>query len=65
MEVRNMHIVKLNDKEVLRPKLLGAYEAMEPKNVRYLCKLSEYIIQLSTGLRKPHKHCAIDFVKNF
>uniref|UniRef100_A0A7V3N4Z5 Transposase n=1 Tax=candidate division CPR3 bacterium TaxID=2268181 RepID=A0A7V3N4Z5_UNCC3 len=34
-----MHIVKLNDKEALRLKLLDAYEAMEPKNVRYLCKL--------------------------
>lgn len=34
-----MHIVKLNDKERLRLKLLDAYEAMDPKNVRYLCKL--------------------------
>lgn len=34
-----MHIVKLNDKEALRLKLLDAYEAMESKNVRYLCKL--------------------------
>jgi len=34
-----MHIVKLTDKELLRLKLMDAYEAMEPKNVRYLCKL--------------------------
>jgi transposase InsO family protein len=34
-----MHIVNLNDKEALRLKLLDAYENMEPKNVRYLCKL--------------------------
>ena len=34
-----MHIVKLNDKEALRLKLMDAYENMDPKNVRYLCKL--------------------------
>jgi len=34
-----MHIVELNDKERLRLKLMDAYRAMEPKNVRYLCKL--------------------------
>lgn len=34
-----MHIVKLNDKERLRLKLLDAYEKMQPKNVRYLCRL--------------------------
>ena len=34
-----MHIVKLNDKERLRLKLMDAYRAMEPKNVRYLCRL--------------------------
>jgi len=34
-----MHVVKLNDKELLRLKLMDAYENMHPKNVRYLCKL--------------------------
>jgi len=34
-----MHIVKLNDGERLRLKLMDAYENMNPKNVRYLCKL--------------------------
>jgi len=34
-----MHIVNLNDKERLRLKIMDAYENMEPKNVRYLCKL--------------------------
>jgi transposase InsO family protein len=34
-----MHIVRLNDKELLRLKLMDAYEHMDPKNVRYLCKL--------------------------
>lgn len=34
-----MHIVDLNDKELLRLKIMDAYEQMEPKNTRYLCKL--------------------------
>jgi transposase InsO family protein len=34
-----MHVVKLNDKEKLRLKLMDAYENMEHQNVRYLCKL--------------------------
>ena len=34
-----MHTVKLNDKELLRLKIMDAYENMHPKNVRYLCKL--------------------------
>lgn len=34
-----MHIVKLNDKERLRLKLMDAYENMQHKNIRYLCKL--------------------------
>lgn len=33
------HGVVLNDREKFRLKLMDAYEAMEPKNVRYLCRL--------------------------
>lgn len=36
--IRN-HGVILNDREKFRLKLMDAYEAMEPKNVRYLCRL--------------------------
>lgn len=36
--IRN-HGVVLNEREKFRLKLMDAYEAMEPKNVRYLCRL--------------------------
>lgn len=36
--IRN-HGVVLNEQEKFRLKLMDAYEAMEPKNVRYLCTL--------------------------
>lgn len=36
--IRN-HGVVLNDREKFRLKLMDAYEKMEPKNVRYLCRL--------------------------
>ena len=36
--IRN-HGVMLNDQEKFRLRLMDAYEAMEPKNVRYLCRL--------------------------
>lgn len=38
MKIKN-HGVVLNDREKLRLKLMDAYEQMEPKNVRYLCRL--------------------------
>lgn len=72
-----MHIVKLNDKEELRLKLLDAYEAMEPKNVRYLCKLfgihhstfyrlrKQYnrknLASIKYKSRKPNKLCTVDW----
>lgn len=37
-KIRN-HGVVLNEQEKFRLKLMDAYEAMEPKNVRYLCRL--------------------------
>ena len=33
------HTIELNEKELFRLKLMDAYEKMDPKNVRYLCKL--------------------------
>jgi len=39
MKKINNHGVILNDQEKLRLRLMDAYEAMEPKNVRYLCRL--------------------------
>jgi hypothetical protein len=33
------HAVELNEGELLRVKLMDAYKSMNPKNVRYLCKL--------------------------
>lgn len=38
MRIRN-HGVTLTEKEKFRLKLMDAYDKMEPKNVRYLCKL--------------------------
>lgn len=72
-----MHIVKLNDKELLRVKLMDAYEAMEPKNVRYLCKLfgihhstfyrlrrqynRKNLASIKYKSRRPNKLCSIDW----
>jgi transposase InsO family protein len=39
MKKINNHGVILNDREKFRLKVMDAYEAMEPKNVRYLCRL--------------------------
>lgn len=39
MKKIRIHNVVLNEQEKFRLKLMDAYDAMEPKNVRYLCKL--------------------------
>jgi len=72
-----MHIVKLNDKERLRLKLMDAYDNMQPRNVRYLCKLfgihhstfyrlrKQYSRKNLTSLkyktRRPKKLCSLNW----
>jgi hypothetical protein len=64
MKIIKNHEVILNDQEKFRLKLIDAYEKMEPKNVRYLCRLfgryfeakPYYLWQREPFLRLPVSH---------
>jgi len=61
--VRKIHAVDLTEKEKFRLKVVDAYEAMDPKNVRYLCKLMSIHHSTFYRLRKQYKRFNLNTLK--
>src|SRR3989344_9430188 len=60
--IRN-HGVMLNDREKFRLKLMDAYEKMEPKNVRYLCRLFGIHHATFYRVKKRYKRFNLNTIK--
>lgn len=65
MEVINLKFrtVELTDKERLRLKLMDAYENMDRKNVRYLCKLFGIHHSTFYRLKRQYNRCNLASIK--
>ena len=61
--MRKIHAVELTYKEKFRLKLMDAYEAMDPKNVRYLCKLMGIHHATFYRLKKQYRRFNLNTVK--
>ena len=61
--MRKIHAVDLTEKEKFRLKVVDAYEAMDPKNVRYLCKLMSIHHSTFYRLRKQYKRFNLNTLK--
>ena len=60
--MRKLHAVDLTEKEKFRLKVMDAYEAMESKNVRYLCKLMGIHHSTFYRLKKQYKRFNLNTV---
>ena len=58
-----IHAVDLTEKEKFRLKVMDAYEAMDPKNVRYLCKLMGVHHSTFYRLKKQYKRFNLNTLK--
>src|SRR3990167_10282803 len=61
--MRKIHAVDLTEKEKFRLKVMDAYEAMDPKNVRYLCKLMGVHHSTFYRLKKQYKRFNLNTLK--
>ena len=61
--MRKLHAVDLTEKEKFRLKVMDAYEAMDPKNVRYLCKLMGIHHSTFYRLKKQYKRFNLNSLK--
>jgi len=61
--VRKIHAVDLTEKEKFRLKVMDAYEAMDPKNVRYLCKLMGIHHSTFYRLKKQYRRFNLNTLK--
>ena len=61
--MRKIHAVDLTEKEKFRLKVMDAYEAMDPKNVRYLCKLMGIHHSTFYRLKKQYRRFNLNTLK--
>ena len=61
--MRKVHAVDLTADEKFRLKVMDAYDAMDPKNVRYLCKLMGIHHSTFYRLRKQYKRFNLNTLK--
>lgn len=61
--MRRLRNVELNEQELFRLKVMDAYEKMEPKNVRYLCKLMGIHHSTFYRLKAQYKHFNLNSLK--
>lgn len=61
--MRKIHAVDLTEKEKFRLKVMDAYDAMDPKNVRYLCKLMGIHHSTFYRLKKQYKRFNLNTLK--
>lgn len=61
--MKRLSNIELNEKEIFRLKVMDAYEKMEPKNVRYLCKLMGIHHSTFYRLKKQYKHFNLNSLK--
>lgn len=61
--MRRLRNVELNEQELFRLKVMDAYERMEPKNVRYLCRLMGIHHSTFYRLKKQYKHFNLNSLK--
>ena len=61
--MRKIHAVDLTEKEKFRLKVMDAYATMDPKNVRYLCKLMGIHRSTFYRLKKQYKRFNLNTLK--
>lgn len=61
--MRKVHAVDLTEKEKFRLKVMDAYEAMDPKNVRYLCRLMGIHHSTFYRLKRQYKRFNLNTLK--
>lgn len=61
--MRRIHAVELTEKEKFRLRVMDAYEAMDPRNVRYLCKLMGIHHSTFYRIKKQYKRFNLNTLK--